>query len=423
MELIKEDRSFLVALGWGLLALLLSAVIFLAMSFAYVTAKAPGGATNTYSKTVPGAQLKSRMGTSKVTGEGIKLTGFKTHDNQQHALISLKTTFRAENYPFLSYQFEGWHTGMRINFIWRTASNPRGLSTTILNRSLDDPGTLNLAKEPNWQGTVTEIGLHFVGETRDEPLIIPELTFQPYSWTSMAAAVWSEWTAFRGWSGTSINYLTGVPGQPATATLSPSMAMGTWTFLAVLVLLAVGAVRGKRQLSSYGAVIVIPWMALDLLWQDELDTQLVETKTVFGGKTIHEKHLADSDRHIYEYAQRLKKEHLPASSTRIFVLHKSDGHNYDRLKTQYYLLPHNIFNYGSTPPPEAVRPGDYILALGDLPGLAFLPNENLLAWPDNIQLDVKLVDSDPMGNLYVAFPPTADVPGIDIEYAGGSDYD
>ena len=423
MELIKEDKSFLIALGWALLALALSAVILLAISFAYVAAKAPGGATNSYSKIVPGAQLKSRMGTSKVAGEGIEITSFKAHDNQQHALISLKTTFRADNYPFLSYQFEGWHTGMRINFIWRTASNPRRLSTTILNRSLDDPGTLNLSKELNWQGTVTEIGLHFVGETRDEPLIIPELTFQPYSWTSMAAAVWSEWTAFRGWSGKSINFLTGAPGHPGTATLSPTLAMGIWSLLAVLMLLTAGVVISKRQLTSYGAVIVIPWIVLDLLWQSELNSQLMETKTTFGGKTTHEKHMVDVDKHIYEYSQRLKKESLPTSSSRIFVLHNSQGLDYYRLKTQYYLLPHNIYNFGNTPPSRGLRPGDYILALGNLPGLKFLPNDNLLTWSANKQLGVNLVDSDPLGNLYVIAPPAINVPSLDFKEIDGSDYD
>lgn len=423
MEFIKEDKSFLIALGWALLALALSAVILLAISFAYVAAKAPGGATNSYSKIVPGAQLKSRMGTSKVAGEGIEITSFKAHDNQQHALISLKTTFRADNYPFLSYQFEGWHTGMRINFIWRTAGNPRGLSTTILNRSLDDPGTLNLAKEPNWQGTVTEIGLHMVGEPRDQPLIVPELTFQPYSWTSKAAAVWSEWTAFRGWSGTSINYLTGAPGQPGYATLSPALAMGIWSLVAALILFAVGVIRDGQHLVSYGAAIVIPWIALDLFWQSELNSQLMETKTTFGGKTTHEKHMVDADKHIYEYSQRLKKESLPTSNSRIFVLHNSQGLNYDRLKTQYYLLPHNIYNYGSLPPSRGVRPGDYILALGDLPDLRFLPDKNLLTWPANKQLDVNLVDDDPLGNLYVVAPPATNVPSMDIKEIDGSDHD
>ena len=423
MELIKEDKNFLTALGWALLALALGAIILLCISFAYITAKAPGGAANTYNKIVPGAQLKSIMGTSKVVGEGIEISSFKTHDNLQHALISLKTKFRAENYPLLSYQFEGWHTGMRINFIWRTAGNPRGLSTTILNRSLDDPGTLNLAKEPNWQGTVTEIGLHIVGGSRDEPLMVPELTFRPYSWTTMAAAVWSEWTAFRGWSGTSINYLTGAPGQPGTATLSPTLAMGIWSIVAALILLAVGAIRGEQHLVSYGAAFVIPWVALDLFWQSELNSQLMETKTTFGDKTIHEKHMADADKHIYEYSQRLKRESLPASSSRIFVLHNSQGLNYDRLKTQYYLLPHNIYNYGNVPPSRGLRPGDYILALGDLPDLKFLPNENLLTWSGNKQLGVTLVDSDSLGNLFVVAPSPTNAPSTDIKKIDVSGYD
>jgi hypothetical protein len=84
MEFIKEDKQFLTALGWALLALLLSAIILFVLSFVYVAANAPGGAANTYSKTVPGKQLRSRMGTAQAAGDGVEITGFKTHENQQH---------------------------------------------------------------------------------------------------------------------------------------------------------------------------------------------------------------------------------------------------------------------------------------------------------------------------------------------------
>ena len=133
--------------------------------------------------------------------------------------------------------------------------------------------------------------------------------------------------------------------------------------------------------------------------------------------------MVDADKHIYEYSQRLEKESLPTSNSRIFVLHNSQGLNYDRLKTQYYLLPHNIYNYGSLPPSRGVRPGDYILALGDLPDLRFLPDKNLLTWPANKQLDVNLVDDDPLGNLYVVAPPATNVPSMGIKEIDGSDHD
>ena len=73
---------------------------------------------------------------------------------------------------------------------------------------------------------------------------------------------------------------------------------------------------------------------------------------LFSGKTMHERHLADEDSEFYSYAKRLKAEVLPAKPSRIFILHESLEHDYERLKTQFYLLPHNIYNYGRFPQKE-----------------------------------------------------------------------
>ena len=404
MEITQQDRDFLSAFGRALLALAASALILLAASYIYYKINASEGGGNTYSKTIPGKQFTTIMGSAETEGDQLRITGFKTHDHQAHALVSLKTNVRAENYPLLAYQFEGWHTGMRINFIWRTANSGRRLSTTILNRSLDDPGIFNLAKEPNWRGTVTEIGFHVVGGKRENVLTIPEITLEPSNWWRWLQSAWSEWTAFKGWSGTSINFLQGSAGAPGSATLSPTVAMALWSGLGLVCLFTVCAVQSRHNPISYGIVILIPWMAMDLSWQGELQTQLAETKTTFAGKSMHQKHLADSDKSIYIHAQRLKAEALPTSPARVFIVHESEGHNFERLKTQYYLLPHNVYNFGNVPPSHGIYPGDYILALGSSPKLTFEPDSNRLSWRGGSGLEVKLIDNDPLGQLYQVSP-------------------
>jgi hypothetical protein len=72
---------------------------------------------------------------------------------------------------------------------------------------------------------------------------------------------------------------------------------------------------------------------------------------------------------------------------------------YTRLKAQFYLLPHNIFNYDRFPRKRSSRVGDYILVLGTVNGLEFSPATSTLAWRGK-SLPVKLVDSRPDGNLY-----------------------
>jgi len=407
MVMAQADQDFLRALGRALLALASAALALLLLVMAYYSVQVPEGANTSHSKTIAGKELSTVMGTTVISGNALEVTELKNHDDKQHVLATVRTTLRADNYPFLSYQIRGWHTGMRINFIWRTAENPRGLSTVPLNRNLAGTSTFNLAGQDNWNGKITEVGLHLVGELRDVPLEISELKLEPHGWQNTVAAIWSEWTAFRGWRGTSINFLQGTPGPAGSATLSPTLATALWCGLSLLLLYVFGAIRRSHKLISYGTTILVPWIALDLLWQNELSTQLKETRHLFSGKSMHEKHQADRDSHIYSYAKRLKEEVLPDAVSRIFILHDSEGHNYDRLKVQYYLLPHNIYNYGRIPPGKAVEPGDFVLLLGDTPDLTYRKDRGQLVWGKHKSLKVVPVDSDRRGQLYKVVPAAA----------------
>jgi hypothetical protein len=397
-----NDQQFLRSLGWSILALIVSALLLVSALAVYTANQSPDGATNVHNKVIMGKELVTRMGTAKIDGDSLEITGFKALKGNQHALATKKTRFRAANYSFLAYKFGGQHAGMRINLIWRTAENPSGLATTPLNWNKGRLSSFNLTNQPAWRGTITEIGVHVLGEPRDEPVTVARLTLKPQSWQGQLVTIWSEWTAFRGWRPTSINRLEGTPGP---ATLSPTVAMAAWSAVAIVLLIAIGRLRRDKSLATYGAAILIPWIALDLLWQSELITQSRETKTVFGGKTTHEKHLADKDQHIYSYAKRLKEQVLPQSQdSRIFILHDSSGHNYDRLKTQYYLLPNNIYNYGSTPPDLGLRVGDFVLALGELPKLRYLSDRSELSWGSNKSKRVQVRDKDKLGTLYEILP-------------------
>jgi hypothetical protein len=89
-------------------------------------------------------------------------------------------------------------------------------------------------------------------------------------------------------------------------------------------------------------------------------------------------------------------------------LHDSDGHDYERLKTQYYLLPHNIYNYGRFPIAGSAQQGDFILVLGNISGIEYNQYKGQLRWDDSDFLDVTLLDSDAKGELFaIRRPATA----------------
>jgi len=408
MELAREDIYFLRSLCRGIFALALSAVVLVALFIASYQFREPKPANSAIDTTILGKQFKTILGTSRIQENALLVTGLEAQEDGNNALITTPLVFDAQNYPYLRYRFDGLQPGVRVQFFWSTAENPEQTFTAVIPSKSGTSSTFNLGAQPAWQGTITDIALFITGDLRAQPLRIPEITFASHSWHAFVASIWSDWTAFRGWSGSSINYLYGTSIQAVAGIVSPTVAMAIWAGLALVFLYLIDCFWLPGNLISYGAAILIPWIALDLLWQSELSAQLQDTKYLFSGNSTHEKHLVDVDQNIYSYANRLKEDVLPSSPSKIFILHNSQGHNFYRLKTQYYLLPHNIYNFNHWQPDQLIQPGDYILALGAVPGLFFDVSKGELRWQDNI-LTVAVVDQDPLGTL-MRVRPAANLP-------------
>jgi hypothetical protein len=167
-----------------------------------------------------------------------------------------------------------------------------------------------------------------------------------------------EWLAFEGWSGTSINSVTGgadVQDLPLPLLLSASAA------IAVLVVFAFarGAVRGRLPLAM-ALAFVAAWIALDVRWAADLVRQVRETGRQYAGKDWHERHLAAEDGPLFAFIERVRTK-LPATPARVVVA--ADGH-YFRSRAAYHLYPNNVYfdPYANTLPAAAqLRPGDYVV--------------------------------------------------------------
>ena len=175
--------------------------------------------------------------------------------------------------------------------------------------------------------------------------------------------------------------------------------MALWCVSASFVLLALGLFIRFHFPTALAMTILIAWLALDALWQRELMGQLRETRLVFAGKTVTEKHLQAEDQELYRFAMRVKSSLPEKEVARVFILRQGSGHNFRRLKTQYYLLPHNTFNYGRYPRKRALRPGDFVLAIDSIDGLVYDVESGLLRWPDSA-VAADLVHSESIGDLY-----------------------
>lgn len=395
-----SNLKFLVGLAVSILALAISAITlvtaYLVFSPELARDIAAASRNDTGPRIIRGDDLQVRLGTGKANENGaMQLTGLHKGEDDR-AILTQRTSFAASDYSFIEYGMSGRNVGETIYLIWRTADHPQKVSNIPLHWRGDNVETAFVGKQSEWVGRITEIGFDIYGDLRGQPLIISNLTLLPPSRRELLRTVWSEWTAFRGWTQKSVNFL---QGRPAHGILSPTPVMAAWSALTLVILASIYCFRRSHNLVAYASAVLIPWIALDLLWQANLSSQLEETRYLFTEKSQHEKHLADLNPELYQYAEYLKHEVLPAPGQRIFLLHDSEKMTYTRLKTQYYLLPHNIYNYDRFPRKKATRVGDYILVLGTVNGLEFSPDTNTLAWKGK-SLTVKLVDSRADGSLF-----------------------
>jgi len=386
-------------IGQAMLALALSAVALL-LSYVSLLLSYEALHDTTALDLLAGAEIRAVAGSAEIVGHQINVTGFQTNGNERQAIVTINQSFDAEDFSLLTYALSNTPPGMRIDLIWRTAAEPATMYLHPLAQIGASKTTASLAEHPKWQGQITEIALRLAGQHKAESVVIAQLNLQPARWGAPLPELWSQWTAHRGWTQRSINTLDGTPNNGSA---SPVVAMAAWAGLAALILTGLGLARKEYYLAAYATVVLVPWIALDLLWQSELNSQLKETRYIFSGKTTEEKHLSDVDSVIYSYAKRLKQEVLPASPSRIFFLHEALGHNFRRLKTQYYLLPHNIYNFGGDLPAASVRPGDFILVLGKVPGLRFNSKAGQLTWKHK-KLPVSILDKDHQGTLFQVLP-------------------
>ena len=393
--------EFLQALTRALLALAISAVLLLTgyLTFSPELAAHREAASDhdIQTRVVNGNELMVRVGSGEhFPDKGLALTEL---GKDGRAIVTRRISLNANDYPFIRYKIRNHHPGEIIYLIWRTADNPEKLSSARLYGSGNTATTYLLANHKQWQGRITEIGLDIYGDLRNQPLLISSLEALPASRRHLLAAIWSDWNLFEIWKQTSINFLRAAPHE---AVLSPTVVMASWAGMALLLLALAFSLKKAHHPISYAAAVLIPWITLDLLWQSRLSTQLEETAFLFQGKSQQEKHLVDADAELYQYAQHVNSEVLPQPGARIFILADNRGqrHEYRRLRTQFHLLPHNIYNYGSLPPRRHVRNGDYLLVLGEVKGLAFEPAKEVLRWGKGKRLKATLVDQHPVGTIY-----------------------
>jgi hypothetical protein len=401
-----RTRTTLLDTLWkSTLALTVSALILLAMFTVCSQRTQREAAVLPDPLVVSGSSLHVVVGAGSVAGDTLDITGYEPRNSELVAVALWRGRVAADDYPLLKYRVDADFPGPALKLIWFTQGNPGVLMSADIQGTDGDSAWLELSRHPDWRGTVVELGVAAYTSDQRDALSISHLTLEPWDWRGGLASYWTHLTDFRGWTARTINQ---IHGSADITVLSPVLLAAAWSAVAVLLLLVAGFFS-RPQPGALVAALLLPWIALDLLWQRELMTQLLQTRDQFAGKTVIEKHLTDVDQHIYRYIARLKQDVLPRRHSRILILHDSYAHNFVRLKAQYYLLPHNVYNFGKVPPEVGLETIDYVLVLGEVPRLEYDAGAQALLWKRGTRsLPVELIDDDSLGRLYRVLPRSGD---------------
>ncbi len=344
------------------------------------------------------SEFHAVVGRARNEGSKLVVSGRMQPDNYQRAILSSLQTINTEKYRYISLTVDPPHAARELTLFWRSIEQPDEFHSQPF-PALGLPGnTLDMKHFPGWQGDIAEIGLIMESRTTTFPATFSGMTLEPGGKAAPALqSLISQWTAFRNFDQTTINWL---PASFSAKALSPVLIAAGWSALGLALLLLARLFWRPPPFASFLLVILFGWMLLDLLWQRQLTTHLGLTQHLFQGKSIEARHLRDIDSEYYEHAMQIKREVLPIKPARIFILHDSVQHDYQRLKTQYYLLPHNIYNFGLFPPVNGIVPGDFLLVLGDIPGLNIDAAGDTFTWGNGSTLPVQQKHSHPLGKLY-----------------------
>lgn len=306
----------------------------------------------------------------------------------------------ASQYPQLRLDLRRGDPEASLFMFWRNASGSRPIGFTRLDHPRSGSGWHTLADLPGWEGEIAMVGFASLARRGVDPLSVRGASFFPASREALEDRLIEEWSAFRPWSYSNSNKYEGVGDE---ALLHPTVAAGLWTTLALLFfLLTCRWLRPPRQVlvGLCLLTIFVPWLVLDRLWQRQLEAQVDASAAVFAGLSHSEKSAREPDAALQRYVERLR-DRLPApGDTRIFVLHDSKGHHYWRLRLQFHLLPHDIFNFGrSLERADRMRAGDHLLLLGELGEIVFDPAADVLKDGEG-RVPVARVDRHRFGALY-----------------------
>lgn len=363
---------------WASLLILLAVAFALALLAAVTLEAGPKLTTAAPAIEIAGSALQVTRGRGRVDGDAIVLEALDAQ--RTGALFAPTPAFAAADYTRATWHLVvGAPPGAEFGMLWRTREKPGRvfvLPLATVRGSLD----ADLARHPDWQGTIVGIGLGVRGSL-DAPLAITGVDVRSNAWTATFAEVLGDWAESPyAQRRTAIAQLSFEERHVA-----PFLAVVALALALALGGLAFRAWRRRTPVAPWAvaALFLAAWFALDLRWQTLLWREHAAAVAAFAGKTLDEKRAAEADSAIFEVARRIRDADRPRPA-RILVL--SDNIQL-RARVGWFLYPENVYYDNrlpaqSRPPtPAQLHAGDQVVLLLHR-GIAWDRDRGLLVWPD-----------------------------------------
>lgn len=294
------------------------------------------------------------------------------------ALISLVPDLISSDYAAIAWIATDLPDGARVRLLWRNDKAPEKLNAMDVAVESGRTRPVMVADNPAWSGRITGLALAIQGPLT-QPVRIRGVIAKPMGALEMLGDRVGEWLAFEGWSGTSINTVTGgADFQDLPLPLLIALTVALAGTAVVLIERRRPGTFGVAPPVALGALFVIAWLILDARWTGNLLRQESQTAQQFAGKSLHDKHLAGEDAQLFAFVERARQV-LPSQPARIFVAADT---RYFRGRAAYFLYPHRVFFdplSNELQWTDELRPGDWLLVYQQR-GIQYDASRQMLRW-------------------------------------------
>ena len=308
-------------------------------------------------------------------------------------LVTVDTAFRSSDYRAIAWSAIGVPEPATAWLIWRNDYAPAKINSTQIGVASGRLLPTALAANPDWVGRITGLALTIRGPL-PQPVRIRGVVAKPMGTVEIAGDRLREWLAFEGFTGTSINGITGgadVQDLPLPVLLAAAVALAALAWF--------GRARLRRRTAALPAVLamlfVTAWLLQDVRWAWDLVQQTQATAQRYAGQNFRARHLAAEDSALFAFIEQVR-EKLPPEPARVFMV--ADAH-YLRSRGAYHLYPHNVHfepYRNAIPPSSRLRPGDYVVVY-QRRGVQYDPAAQRLRWDGGAPVPAELLLTGPGG--------------------------